>query len=254
VCDTFDHAATGTLLWSGVTVSNLRALRERADRHRLLADPTRLAIVEALSEGPREVGELARVTGVHRNTVRAHLLRLGDAGVLAVEDGLPAGPGRPSRRYRLCEPLGSTGCEIRLLIEGLAGALSRAEGALAAQAAEEEGRQLGRQLGRRLDYPSVEQAVGQIMALLDRLSFSPKLRRRPDTFEIELGHCSFGMHPGDRSTSVVCAFHLGLIRGVAEESSSGLGRIRMLPFIPAGGCRAEIDVPGRGDALGPATA
>jgi predicted ArsR family transcriptional regulator len=227
-----------------MSMSNLRALRERAGRHRLLADPTRLAIVEALSEGPREIGELARVTGVHRNTVRAHLVRLGHAGVLAVEDGLPAGPGRPSRRYRLCEPLGSTGCEIRLLIEGLAGALSRAEGPVAAHAAEEEGRQLGRQLGRRLDYPSAEQAVGQIMVLLDRLSFAPKLRRRPDTFEIELGHCSFGMHPQDRSAHVVCAFHLGLIRGVAEESSGGLGRIRMLPFIATGGCRAEVEVPG----------
>jgi predicted ArsR family transcriptional regulator len=239
----FPHGNEGIPRANGLSVSNTRALKERAERHRLLSDPTRLAIVEALSEGPREIGELARVTGVHRNTVRAHLLRLDEAGVLAVEEGLPAGPGRPSRRYRLREPLGGSGCEIRLLIEGLAGALSRAEGPLATQAAEEQGRELGRQLGRRLDYPSVEQAVGQIMALLDRLSFAPKLRRRPSTFEIELGHCSFGVHPEDPSASVICAFHLGLIRGVAEESRTGLGRIRMLPFIPAGGCRAEIEVP-----------
>jgi predicted ArsR family transcriptional regulator len=244
------------LLSTGATASNLRALKDRANRHRLLADPTRLAIVEALSEGPREIGELARVTGVHRNTVRAHLLRLAEAGALAVEDGRPSGPGRPSRRYRLQEPLGSTGSELRLLVEGLVGALSRAGGPEAAEAAEEEGRQLGRQLGRRLDYPSVEQAVGQIMALLDRLSFAPKLRRRSDTFEVHLGHCAFGMQAEDRCASVVCAFHLGLIRGVAEESSGGLGRIRMLPFLAAGGCRAEIEVPGRqgeSDTLAPAT-
>jgi predicted ArsR family transcriptional regulator len=230
---------------TGVTTSNKRGLKDRADRHRLLADPTRLAIVEALSEGPREIGELARVTGVHRNTVRAHLLRLGDAGVLTVEAGRPAGPGRPSRRYRLREPLGSTGSELRLLIEGLAGALSRTQGPKAAAAAEEEGRRLGRQLGRRLDYPSVEQAVGQIMAMLDSLSFSPRLRRRLDAFEIELRHCSFGMTPEDPSAPVVCAFHLGLVRGVAEESAGRLGRIRMLPFLGSGGCRAEIGVPHR---------
>jgi predicted ArsR family transcriptional regulator len=235
-----------------MTASSSRALRDRADRHRLLADPTRLAIVEALSEGPREIGELARVTGVHRNTVRAHLLRLDEAGVLVVEDGLPSGPGRPSRRYRLQEPLGTTGSELRLLVEGLAEALRRTGGADAAKAAEEEGRRLGRGLGRRLDYPSVEQAVGQVMALLDRLSFAPKLRRRVDTFDIEMGNCGFGMEAGSRSASVVCALHLGLIRGVAEESSGGLGRIRVLPFVPSGGCRAEIDVTAgtrdRGDA------
>lgn len=230
-----------------MTPSNQRTVRERADRHRLLADPTRLAIVEALSEGPREIGELARVTGVHRNTVRAHLLRLEEAGALSVERGLPAGPGRPSRRYRLSEPLGSTGSELRLLVEGLAAALSRAEGAQAAGAAEREGRRLGRQLGRRLDYPSVEQAVGQMMALLDRLSFAPKLRRRSDSFEIELGRCSFGMESGAASAPVVCAFHVGLIRGVAEEAAGGLGRIRLLPFVDGGGCRAEIEVPARGD-------
>jgi predicted ArsR family transcriptional regulator len=223
--------------------SNLRALRERADRHRLLGDPTRLAIVEALSEGPREIGELARVTGVHRNTVRAHLLRLDEAGVLLVEDGLPSGPGRPSRRYRIQEPMGTSGSELHLLVEGLAGALGRAEGPEATRIAGDEGRRLGRQLGRRLDYPTVQQAIGQIMALLDRLSFAPKLHRRTDSFEIELGHCSFGMAPEDGAAPVVCAFHLGLIRGVAEESSGGLGRIRLLPFIAAGGCRAEIEVP-----------
>jgi predicted ArsR family transcriptional regulator len=130
-------------------------------------------------------------------------------------------------------------------VEGLAGALSRSQGPKAAAAAEEEGRRLGRQLGRRLDYPSVEQAVGQVMAMLDRLSFAPRLRRRSDAFEIELGHCAFAQTPEDPGAPVVCAFHLGLIRGVAEESTGRLGRIRMLPFLPTGGCRAEVDVPGR---------
>jgi predicted ArsR family transcriptional regulator len=245
MCDTYPHAALHTPRHAGVTGAHLRALKDRADRHRLLADPTRLAIVEALAEGPREIGELARVTGVHRNTVRAHLLRLDEAGFLTVENGQPSGPGRPSRRYHLREPLGSTGSELRLLVEGLAGALSRTQGPQAAAAAEEEGRRLGRQLGRRLEYPSVEQAVGQVMAMLDHLSFGPRLRRRPDAFEVELGHCAFAQAPEDPGAPVVCAFHLGLVRGVAEESGCRLGRIRMLPFVPSGGCRAEIDVPGR---------
>ena len=53
----------------------------RAERHRLLGNPHRLAIVEALEEAPREISELARLLGVHPTTVRDHLGKLLEAGV-----------------------------------------------------------------------------------------------------------------------------------------------------------------------------
>ena len=57
------------------------------------------------------------------------------------------------------------------------------------------------------------------------------------------------MTPEEPGAPVVCAFHLGLVRGVAEESAGRLGRIRMLPFVESGRCRAEIGVPHRRDRL-----
>src|SRR5258708_8694530 len=87
----------------------------RAERHRLLSDVRRLAIVEALEEGPRQVPELADLLGVHPTTVRAHLERLLDAGVLEEEPGIPTGRGRPAKRYRLRQPLLRRGPQLPLL-------------------------------------------------------------------------------------------------------------------------------------------
>src|SRR5437016_14445183 len=98
----------------------------RAQRHRLLGDPRRLAIVEALKEGPRQVPELARLLEIHPATVRTHLEKLREAGVLEEEPGLPSGRGRPSKRYRLREPLLAGDPEVRLFVRGLGSLLRTA--------------------------------------------------------------------------------------------------------------------------------
>lgn len=52
---------------------------------RLLADPSRAAMLEALLDGPRTATELARIAGVGLPTVSAHLNRLD--GLIARRDG-----------------------------------------------------------------------------------------------------------------------------------------------------------------------
>ncbi len=49
---------------------------------RALADPVRVAVVEALGEGPRPAGELARMAGVTPPTMSKHLRTLLRAGVV----------------------------------------------------------------------------------------------------------------------------------------------------------------------------
>lgn len=49
---------------------------------RALGDPTRLAIVERLGQGPRPVGELAATFPVTRSAVSQHLKVLKDAGLV----------------------------------------------------------------------------------------------------------------------------------------------------------------------------
>ena len=53
--------------------------RAAADVLRLMADPTRLRLLAALSDAPRDVSELTELTGVPRPAVSQHLgkLRLG---------------------------------------------------------------------------------------------------------------------------------------------------------------------------------
>lgn len=207
------------------------SLQTRAERHRLLSDPTRLAIVEALREGPREISELARITGVHRNTVRAHLDRLEEAGALVSEPVPRAGRGRPALQYRLREHLTLDSDGYRILIEGLVQLVREARSGEAAPAAEDQGAELGRKLGRHLAYPTSEQAVREVTAILEQLSFAPSTTRDGERYEIELRNCPFWGGLAEEHGEVICSFHLGLIRGVAEVTSGDSVQVTLHPFV-----------------------
>ena len=213
----------------------------RAERHRLLSDARRLAIVEALEEGPREVPELARILGVHPTTVRAHLARLLEAGVLEEEPGTPAGRGRPSKRYRLRQPLLAGDPEVRLFVGSLVSLLHDAYGDRAAISAEGEGARRGRQLAGSFRHPSVELAVREVVKTLNRLSFDPATPiRRNDTVDVDIHHCPFNVDPLDPRGAIVCASHQGLLRGLAEGTSGQDVGVRLVPFIAPELCRVEL--------------
>jgi len=215
----------------------------RAERHRLLGDARRLAIVEALGEGPRQVGELARLLGIHPTTVRAHLDRLLEAGVLEEEDGVPAGRGRPSRRYRLREPLLAGDPEVRLFVGSLVTLLREAYGDQAASAAQEEGLRRGQEAGGGSRHTSFDQAVREVVKTLNRLSFDPEpARRADDTVVIDVRHCPYGIEPNDPDGAIVCAFHEGFVRGLAEAMSGQPVGVRLLPFVAPGRCRVQLDI------------
>jgi DNA-binding transcriptional ArsR family regulator len=78
----------------------------------VLADPTRLRLVEALRDGPLPVGELAGRVPVSRSAVSQHLQVLKAAGLVVDEaDGV-------RRHYRLqAQALG----ELRAFVDGLWG-------------------------------------------------------------------------------------------------------------------------------------
>ena len=59
-----------------------------ADKLKLLADPTRLAVVESLMEKPKHVNELIRLLSVEQSLLSHHLAILREAGLVeAVRDG-----------------------------------------------------------------------------------------------------------------------------------------------------------------------
>jgi predicted ArsR family transcriptional regulator len=216
----------------------------RAERHRLLGDARRLAIIEALEEGPRQIPELARMLEVHPTTVRAHLERLIEAGVLEAEEGVPSGRGRPSKRYRLRQPLLGGEPEVRLFVSSLVSLLRTAYGDRAVAAAEQEGLRKGREMARVYRHPSIEQAVREVIETLTSLSFAPSPPvKRGDKVGVDVHHCPFSVDPHDPDGAVVCGFHQGLVRGLVETASGQEVGVELQPFIAPGVCRVELSPP-----------
>lgn len=66
-------------------VQSPRRYEARARIARALAHPSRLLILDALSEGNRCVGELTNLVGADQSTVSKHLAILREAGFVRVE-------------------------------------------------------------------------------------------------------------------------------------------------------------------------
>ena len=227
--------------WDSSEVDRRLPHTARAERHRLLSDVSRLAIVEALEEGPRQIPELADLLGVHHTTVRAHLERLLDAGVLEEEAGTPTGRGRPAKRYRLRQPLLGGDPELRLFVSSLVSLLREAYGDKAAVTAEAEGARRGREMTKSFRHPSFERAVHEVVEALERLSFAPgPPTRRRGCGVVDVQHCPVSVDPKDPDGAIVCAFHEGLVRGIAEAASGDEVSVQLKPFVGPGVCQVDL--------------
>src|SRR5437763_13974359 len=76
-----------------------------------LGDNTRYAIYLELarSASPLSTTEIAETLGLHPNTVRPHLERMRDVGLLDVETDAKGSVGRPQHRYSLARAAPSPG-------------------------------------------------------------------------------------------------------------------------------------------------
>lgn len=233
-------------------------LSEAASKHRLLSDPTRLSIVMVLGRGPSTVKSLAGATGVHVNTVRAHLGRLEDAGLVSASRQEPVGRGRPRMQYRLTGDAGVGGLvgrDYRLLSEVLVGLLRAHLGPEAAKVALKSGQAWGRHLagpdvpapGRE---PSAAGGAAYVARLLDRLQFAPEVRKRPGEWVVLSHNCPF-REVAEVNQDLICTFHLGLIRGVLKTLGAPLDAGSLEPLIEPDLCRMRLSA--RGQAGGGST-
>lgn len=187
------------------------------------------------------MADLGRLTGLHRNTLRAHIARLEEAGLVIRERAEPTGPGRPADRYRLA--MGGDGVreEQNLLVRSLVRLVADAYADGAAGEAEREGRRVGLELGMNRTMGSLREALHEVTDVLRRLAFSPERTDEPSLSRIALRSCPFAVSPDDPRGGIVCAFHLGLIRGVlAAAAPTGSHEVALLPHVEPGLCRTEI--------------
>ena len=189
-----------------------------------LADETRYAVYRELGSSPQPLSapELADRLGVHANTVRLHLERLRDAGLVDAEAAHRGTVGRPQHLYFLAPGAPSLGFDppAHALLAGLLAALAERVGADPDDAAD-TGHAWGAEAARRTRTRSCVRALA---AELERLGFEPALAPGDGTSEgavrIEFLHCPF-RELAEAYPELVCNLHRGLCEGLVDEVGGG---------------------------------
>ncbi|MEO5745130.1 MAG: ArsR family transcriptional regulator [Terracoccus sp.] len=217
-----------------------RPVRGSGGVHHALASPARRRLLELLrdADAARDVHELGEVVGLHPSTVRFHLETLRQAGLVARREQRATGAGRPRTAYVAIREHAEAG------YEGLARMLA----VDVAQTARDEARR-AESIGERwaqqvipLPGPpgsmATDDAAAQVTSIFDRLGFEPELRAIEGRQQISLHACPFRSVAREQP-DVVCAIHLGLLRGGLERlGSHASGWLH--PFVEPDLCVAEV--------------
>jgi predicted ArsR family transcriptional regulator len=239
----------------------------------LLLSPVRRRIVAALTalppSGPEdssdngsEAGSQPQSTGLtaaevgaavqlHPTSARFHLEQLVAAGVLTASFHRH-GTGRPRKRYAVhaghrsrVDPETSYRMLAELLTQAVAPQQSGDR-----LSPEEAGARWARQHLRPLDgaVPAPARTPGQWLATTGRVvdfleawGYEPSVRTEVGghTATVVLGRCPF-LELARAHTDVVCAAHLGLLKGALEALGEVDTEVRLAPFAERGACRAQL--------------
>jgi len=213
---------------AGATPTGLGPLPSR-DVLRVLGDNTRYAIYLELARSPRPLvtAEIAELLGLHPNTVRPHLDRMREVGLLEVTTDARGEVGRPQHRYCLAPDAPSLGLEppTMPMLARMVLAMAQRLGASPADAiavGETEG------AARAMRYADAPSALEALVADLDRLGFDPIVADGADvdvgtgididadmdavTAVVAFANCPFGDLAGAHP-DLVCGLHRGLVAG-----------------------------------------
>jgi predicted ArsR family transcriptional regulator len=183
-----------------------------------LGDNTRYAIYLEIARAPRPLAtaEIAESLGLHPNTVRPHLERMREVGLLDVGIDPRRSVGRPQHRYSLSAGAPSLGLEpptfpmlARMLLR-----LADLAGTDPVDAVE-IGRDQGSDLGARSRAPS-KRCLEALTDQLAALGFDPAVVDGDGAATIAFTHCPFAdlaeAHP-----DLVCNLHRGLVEGFVDH-------------------------------------
>lgn len=201
--------------------------------HKALADDTRYRLYRFIGLAGRAVSvrEVSRRLNLHPNTVRPHLRRLEEAG-LVTSDVRKGAVGRPQALYSIREVEDAAGRDYRLLAEILIGLV---RGKRAVEQAQALAREWGAYLvGQNRPKPGTRGPASRNLALVQeamaRAGFDPRFRRRAGTaVEVTLRDCPFKDLAGDRR-DLVCALHRGLVEGILSTLQPPLDIREFAPF------------------------
>lgn len=190
--------------------------RAPLDVLKALGDNTRYAIYLELARSPRPLStaDVAELLDLHVNTVRPHLERMREVGLLQVQTVATGGVGRPQHRYSLAADAPSLGLEpspwptlARMLVD--AAALAGMAGEDLASAAADQGRADARRWGGAdpVDALAAEQA---------RMGFDPTTIDDDAGTTMAFAHCPF-RELAEEHPELICRLHCGLVEGFVES-------------------------------------
>ena len=181
-----------------------------------LSDNTRYAIYCELARTAtaRSTQEIADELGLHPNTVRPHLERMRDVGLLRVEVDSRGTVGRPQHRYRVAPEAPALGIDPpawQVLARMLAdvAAFMAPETVDVVAMGTEQGRAAAE---RHRAAPCVEALV----ASLAELGFDPESGEDGRTTTIAFTNCPF-RDIAEAYPELVCNLHRGFVEGFVEE-------------------------------------
>jgi predicted ArsR family transcriptional regulator len=191
-----------------------------------LGDDTRFAIYQELAQStaPRSASELAERLALHPNTVRPHLDRMREAGLVEVEPIHRGTVGRPQLRYSLAPGAPGLGLDrpAHTILAGLLAALAEQLGGDGLDASN-LGRRWGTEAsGRR---QSGRACLAALVAELDRLGFDPVESELggggPDRrVRVDFLHCPF-RELAEAYPELVCNLHRGIVEGIVGTAGRG---------------------------------
>ncbi|HTN99826.1 MAG TPA: helix-turn-helix domain-containing protein [Microthrixaceae bacterium] len=223
----------------------------RLDLLKTLGDNTRYAIYLELarSASPLATADIAETLGLHPNTVRPHLERMRDVGLLESRPDSTGAVGRPQKLYLVAEDAPSLGLEppvfpmmARMLLDVAHAAGVESEITLKA------GRSEGRRRARRASASEVvsrsadeSDALGPVLEMQAELGFDPTtLRDGDESATVAFTHCPFAELAAD-NPEVICTLHRGLVEGfLAEEGGATLGSFNDLAHRYP--CQMQLDL------------
>lgn len=196
----------------------------------------RAEILAALEDQPEPVtiAALQRLTRLHENTLREHLDGLIRAGLVRRRLAGPRGRGRPAWLYEHVD-VDPTAVEYA----GLAAALARTIATTSAdpgRAGESAGEAWGRELaGARPSAPLPgEAARAEVVTVMADLGFEPEVSD-VDPAQVRLTRCPL-LEAAHRYPEIVCAVHLGLVRGALAAHGADPVGTQLHAFSEPGAC------------------
>ncbi len=190
------------------------------DLLKALGDNTRYAIYLELARSPRPLttADISESLGLHPNTVRPHLERMREIGLLDVAVGGRGDVGRPQHRYSVAADAPSLGLEpptMPMLARMLLHMAQRLD------AAPDDAREVGRREGltRAERYRQAPSTLEALVSDLDRLGFDPivsDVDGDDDAAIVAFANCPFSELASEHP-DLVCGLHRGLVAGFVES-------------------------------------